>query len=84
MFKTISSSPPSTPFASLTSTRTGTKITYDSNGKVVSSTYLRASDIPDISIDQVTNLQATLDSLAPVDELPVGIANDILYYNGTD
>lgn len=86
MFRTISDSPQNVPPKSSFSSerRTNTKITYDPTGKIVSSTYLLASDIPEIPIPKVSGLQAALDALTPSDPLPVGTLYDILYYNGSD
>lgn len=66
MFRSISKSPINPPPVRipLPTKDTGTKITYDSTGKVLSSTELLASDIPDLNIDQITDLQDTLDDLA--------------------
>lgn len=86
MFRTISKSPinPSSSPSFSSKEKTNTKITYDNSGKVVSSTYLRPTDIPNLSISQITGLQDALDALAPVDSLPSALLNDILYYNGTE
>lgn len=86
MFKTISKSPtnPSPPIIPSPSKETGIKITYDSTGKILSSTFLRSTDIPDLSISQVTGLQEELDTLALISDLPAGIQNDILYYNNSE
>lgn len=43
---------------------TGTKINYDSNGLVISSSDLLLEDIPDIPIDKVSGLSEKLDSIS--------------------
>ena len=45
---------------------TNTKITYDAKGLVTSGTSLTASDIPQLAISVVNNLQDTLDSKGPL------------------
>jgi hypothetical protein len=64
MFKTISRSPKTPPTPITISETTGTKITYTSKGDVLSSTYLREADIPDLSISKITSLQEELDAIA--------------------
>lgn len=46
-----------------------TKVAYDEKGLIVSSSQLESSDIPDISIDQVTNLRETLSSVPSITQV---------------
>lgn len=81
-FRVDTSSKPSIPLPTVVRpTTTGIKVTYDSTGKIVTSNSLVATDIPDLAISQITDLQSTLDALV-IDPLPSGTLNDILYYNG--
>lgn len=64
-------------------TKIGSKIKYDSTGKVLGSKDLIASDIPNLPISKIINLQSVLDSLVSTPELPLGSLNDILVNNGS-
>jgi len=85
MFKTISKTPtevsPVKP--RIVNKKRGTKILYDSNGKVISSTNLTEADIPSLNISKIIDLQATLDTLSAEDNIPTGVTNNILYYDGS-
>ena len=48
---------------------TATKVNIDSNGKVVGTAKLLATDIPTLSIDKIENLKATLDSISQMKPL---------------
>lgn len=50
--------------ANVVTAGTGTKVTYDSKGRVTASAALGVSDVPDLPTSKITNLQATLDSKA--------------------
>jgi hypothetical protein len=59
---------------------TATKITYDVKGLIISGETLVASDIPELGIDKITNLQATIDGkLSKNIAITAGTATKITY-----